>query len=248
MRWPALLEQAVASTSRFTHVTILRVTESTQDAARRQSAGPGEVVVAGRQTLGRGRLGRTWSDTADAGVACTFVVVMECVERLAAAAAVASARALEVFTNEPVLLKWPNDLYIRSRKLGGILIEQSGGVALVGIGVNVAQTAFDAAIAHRAISLNMLGLKAQRIEVMCALIRTLDAALAESDDGLAEAFEQRNLLKGRTIVVSASGSEIRGKVVKLDPIRGLELATAEGRRLIPGAAATIVHDGGVTGA
>ncbi len=79
-KWQSQLEQAVhgswvfPGTCPLDRVMVLAETESTQDAAMRLCGGrPGLVVIAGRQTKGRGRLGRLWADTSHLGVAMTFV-------------------------------------------------------------------------------------------------------------------------------------------------------------------------------
>jgi BirA family transcriptional regulator, biotin operon repressor / biotin---[acetyl-CoA-carboxylase] ligase len=246
-RWPRDLLSAIAETSHFKNVTVLRVTDSTQDAARRLDAQPGDIIVAGRQTAGRGRLGRTWSDTADEGIACTFVVKPCGAERLAAAAATGSAIAVESLAGMSVSIKWPNDLYVRSRKLGGILIEQSSEAAFIGIGINVGQTAFEGELSHRAISMAMLGVSVDRTQVMSALIRSLDMALGQSESWLASAFDDRNYLRGRVVKVASGGIEHRGRAVRIDPIRGLELATDSGPVTLAGSTATILDDGGLMG-
>ncbi len=113
------------------HVVIVPETTSTQDAARRLDAAPGTVVIAGRQTAGRGRLGRVWADTGDEGIAASFVCAVAAPERMAVACAVATARAAESVLGRLVGIKWPNDIVAEGRKLAGILIEQSGDRAVI---------------------------------------------------------------------------------------------------------------------
>ncbi len=114
-------------------VIVVRETDSTQDAARRLGAEPGDVVVAWRQTSGRGRLGRAWADTGHEGIAVTFVIDAAPPERLAPACAVGAARAAEGLlalrgiTGEArgaVGIKWPNDVVAGGRKLAGVLVER----------------------------------------------------------------------------------------------------------------------------
>jgi hypothetical protein len=86
--WPDALECACADTTHFRQVRVLRETASTQDAADEGGLPVGSVVTAGRQSAGRGRLGHAWADTADDGIAVTFVVQRQDPERLAMAAEV----------------------------------------------------------------------------------------------------------------------------------------------------------------
>jgi len=107
---------------------------STQDVAR-SLAGAGPVlVVAHRQRRGRGRTGRTW-DTAPRAVAASYAFEVPWPEDrrgvLPLVAGVAAGDVLDVD------LKWPNDLMVDGRKVGGILVEVAGDLAVAGCGVNL---------------------------------------------------------------------------------------------------------------
>ena len=91
----------------------------------------GSVVVANHQTAGRGRHGRSWQAPAGSGLFVTFVLEHSPVVLFAAGVAAAEA------CGRGVLIKWPNDLILEERKLGGILAEIRNGHALVGIGINL---------------------------------------------------------------------------------------------------------------
>jgi BirA family biotin operon repressor/biotin-[acetyl-CoA-carboxylase] ligase len=112
-------------------VNVIRLAEvaSTQAAARGLPLG--SVVVADHQTAGRGRLDRRWE--APAGTALTASFVLPPGRLLSLAAGVAAAEAC----GPEVRLKWPNDLLLGGRKLGGILVEVEPGRAIVGIGINL---------------------------------------------------------------------------------------------------------------
>jgi BirA family biotin operon repressor/biotin-[acetyl-CoA-carboxylase] ligase len=102
---------------------------STQDVARQLPVGT--VVVAEHQTAGRGRLGRRWE--APPGSALLASWVMPFNELAPLAAGVAAAQAC----GAAVRLKWPNDLLLEGRKLGGILVERTGHKCVVGTGINL---------------------------------------------------------------------------------------------------------------
>src|SRR4030088_3055898 len=93
----------------------------------------GSVVVADHQTAGRGggRRGRSWEAPPGSGLFVTFV--LEPSPIIVFAAGVAAAEAC----GRGVQLKWPNDLVLDDRKLGGILAEIRNDHALVGIGINL---------------------------------------------------------------------------------------------------------------
>jgi BirA family transcriptional regulator, biotin operon repressor / biotin---[acetyl-CoA-carboxylase] ligase len=102
---------------------------STQDEARDLPVG--SVVVADEQTAGRGRLDRRWVAPPGSALLATFVVAPHPLASLAAGVAAAEA------CGEAVRLKWPNDLLLDGRKLGGILVEGRADRQLIGIGINL---------------------------------------------------------------------------------------------------------------
>lgn len=102
---------------------------STQEVARDLPIG--SVVVADHQTAGRGRLDREWQAPPSTALLVSFVLARHPLMSLAAGVAAAEA------CGPGVRLKWPNDLMLEGRKLGGILVEAFGGKAIVGIGVNL---------------------------------------------------------------------------------------------------------------
>jgi len=102
---------------------------STQDVARELPIG--SVVVADHQTAGRGRLSHRWE--APPGTALLVSFVLRPDPHLSLAVGVAAAEAC----GKDVRLKWPNDLLLSGRKVGGILIESSASKAICGIGINL---------------------------------------------------------------------------------------------------------------
>src|SRR5437879_9247223 len=110
-------------------VVRLGTVTSTQDIARDLPIG--SVVVADHQTAGRGRLSHQWETRAGTALLVSFVV--EPNPLLSLAAGVAAAEAC----GPGVRLKWPNDLLLDGRKVGGILGEASPSKAICGIGINL---------------------------------------------------------------------------------------------------------------
>lgn len=108
-----------------------------------EAVGEGTWLVANRQTNGRGRLGRVWSDGLGNFMGSTVVRPAECdplPPSLAFVAALAVYEAVVPLITQPdeLSLKWPNDLLISGAKLAGILLEREGNAIIVGIGVNLA--------------------------------------------------------------------------------------------------------------
>jgi len=114
---------------RYGEVLRLGSVGSTQDVARELDIGA--VVVAEHQTAGRGRLDRRWEAPPGTALLASFVLAPSPVLSLAAGVAAAEA------CGAGVRLKWPNDLLIGDRKVGGILVETTAQKAVCGVGINL---------------------------------------------------------------------------------------------------------------
>ncbi len=129
--------------------------ESTNDLARDWVRDPddpapsGAVVSTDFQTQGRGQRGRSWEAGPGENALQSFVYCLPAGShpgQLGLVAAVALADALTELDVAPAI-KWPNDILLSGRKTAGVLVEVSGPVAVIGIGINVNQTDFDGAAA-----------------------------------------------------------------------------------------------------
>jgi len=132
-----------------TRLIVLDEVDSTNDELRRRAAAgaeEGTVVVAGRQSAGRGRRGRAWHSAPGLGLYMSVLLrpgrTMRDATRWTVAAALAACGACRGNGADAAVVKWPNDVLSDGRKLGGILAEtrSSGGRPLdlvLGIGLNV---------------------------------------------------------------------------------------------------------------
>ena len=111
-------------------VVHLESVTSTQDVARDLPIG--SIVTADHQTAGRGRLEHRWEAPPGAALLASFVLAPNPLLSLAAGVAAAEA------CGHGVRLKWPNDLLLDGRKVGGILVEATPAKAICGIGINLA--------------------------------------------------------------------------------------------------------------
>ena len=120
------------------------VTPSTQRMLGEESA-EGAVAVAEEQTEGRGRLGRRWEAAVGSSILVSVLLVPPVepprLPELSLVAGGAVSQAIAEITGIEPAIKFPNDLLIGMRKVAGILAESSEGRVVLGIGVNVNQTA-----------------------------------------------------------------------------------------------------------
>lgn len=173
------------------NIHVLDSVESTNDTCKllaARGASDGTVVIADRQTAGKGRLGRRFISPAGQGLYLSVLWRPDCPPEallpLTALAAVAAARAVERLGGKAPGIKWPNDLVLEGRKVCGILTElsveaESDHVAYViaGIGINCRQQRADFPEELQSIagSLDMaLETRVPRAALAAALIRELD--------------------------------------------------------------------------
>lgn len=164
---------------------------------------PVTAVVTRRQTAGRGRGGRGWVSLGEGAVAVSLVVPWpEGPERVRVpvAAGIALAEGLSRKFGIDVRLKWPNDLVVGKRKLGGILVEARAaadgvGYAVIGVGLNAAadQETLDAARLPGATSLALEGVLPADVagdSALVSVLEILDAAIASPVEDIPAGFER----------------------------------------------------------
>jgi BirA family biotin operon repressor/biotin-[acetyl-CoA-carboxylase] ligase len=211
-----------------------------------RGAPEGTIVIAGEQTAGRGRHGRAWRSPP--GGAWFSLVLRPEIEpqaagQVAVLLGVALAEALREAYGVPVAVKWPNDLWLRSRKLGGILIElsASGGQLdwlVAGIGVNVNNPApRGTGMKASAISLGeVLGKLAQLedfyVQALRGIARGYQRFRAEGFEPVRQAWPQLSLLReGDRVWVEGASERRAARVVGLSALGRLVVEWERDRRV-----------------
>lgn len=206
---------------------ILAATDSTNTRLMEaDSADDPQALLAEFQSAGRGRRGRAWSSPFGANLylslAWSFAAWPRDLPALSLAVGVACARALRrVAPRVAVGLKWPNDLYVQGRKLGGILLEHRGEAGgncrvVIGVGINVAMRAAQAqAIEQAWVSLDeAAGQSVSRNALASALLHELQALLAGyAESGFppcADEWAALDLTRDREIRVKLAEGELQG--------------------------------------
>jgi BirA family biotin operon repressor/biotin-[acetyl-CoA-carboxylase] ligase len=191
---------------------------STNDRARFLAdggAGPFSVVVAEEQTRGRGRTGEVWHSPPGGGLWISTLLPSDGSPpaHLPLLVSLAAARAVEeACTGLKVGIKWPNDLEVDGRKVGGVLCEHAHGPVIAGIGLNVRQRLedFPTDIAHRATSLEAAACGRVNMGALATgLLRELRDLSPESGavfpPEAREEMELRDVLRGRPIMSQQMG-------------------------------------------
>lgn len=221
---------------------------STNDVARARlsdGAAPGLVVVADRQTAGRGRGGRSWTDDlegpegpANLAVTATIAAPSDHVELSSLAAGLAVAKAFEALGADAGL-KWPNDVVLAGRKAAGILVERhelvGRDVLLIGCGLDLDWRGVrraDEAAGWTSLA-ESIGGPVDRGAVLSGLL----AALGEQFDDLThepgrllEAYRRRCVTLGAEVdVILPRGTPLNGTAVAIDERGRLVVETGHER-------------------
>lgn len=227
--------------SRKARVHFFAETSSTMDEAgllARRGCPDFSVVIAQRQTRGRGRMQRSWL-SADGGLYFTVVVRPEIPMLLTGlvnlAAAVDMADVLRSAYGVDARLKWPNDILVGQRKICGVLSQMAvEGERVeylnIGVGLNVnnaPQEEEPIAISLKA----LLGKSVPRREILTAFLDRFETRVGDFNPRrVIDQWKANNVTLGREVRVFTINQHVEGRAVDIDSHGGLILATADGGR------------------
>ncbi len=221
-------------------ISVFEELDSTNtEAKRRVSEGvrsPG-LIVAHRQTAGRGRMGRSFFSPAATGAYFTLYwsteSSMEEAVTVTGAASVAVMRAIRRLTGKTPDIKWVNDLYLDGRKLAGILAEsvltEAGATLILGIGINLTTSEFPEELQEIAGSLGAEELSVPTL--IAAVVEELMPFIKEpSDHSWLEDYRKHSCVLGREITWIREGESYRGVAEGIDESGALLVRDREGKR------------------
>ena len=212
----------------------------------KEGASHGTVLIAGKQTGGRGRLGRSFSSPDGMGLYLSVILRPKCTPdklmHLTCAAAVAACKAVETAAGIIPNIKWTNDLVCGTKKLGGILTELSLDsktslveYAIVGIGINCQQQPedFPLELQNMATSIRQLTNTDFSPQKLAAhLIQSLfqmDVMLLTQKESIMDHYRSRCMTLGQEISV-VQGDHVRyATALSVDNDGGLTVRYADGQ-------------------
>ena len=240
----------------FTVELLPSVDSTNSELMRRARAGHTEPVLlaADQQTAGRGRMGKGWHS--QAGQSLTFSLALPLSPANWSGLSLAVGVSLAESLHPEVRLKWPNDLWLHGRKLGGILVEtahqgegaQQPRLVVIGVGINIARPealAVAAVAGGAAAPLPAAGLAEVCVgqtagetlaAVAPALVRDVLRFEAEGFAAFAPRFQARDALQGRELTLS-DGSH--GRADGVDASGALRVQTSRGARLVSSAEVSV---------
>jgi|WetSurMetagenome_2_1015567.scaffolds.fasta_scaffold53002_1 BirA family transcriptional regulator, biotin operon repressor / biotin---[acetyl-CoA-carboxylase] ligase len=234
--------------------TVYETIDSTNNEAKRRCAGAADsrtldhtVIVAGQQTAGRGRLGRTFYSPPGTGLYLSIIYAPEngisSPAVLTSSAAVGVCRALRQVYGTDGRIKWVNDVFLHGKKICGILAEgitnfETGHIdyAVVGIGINILPGSFPPELASVATSvLESLDVPVKRNELAAAVITEVLGIYTAGEIGINAAMKEyrmRSLLTGRMVmicpVINQTEKNYRATVVDITDNAELVVKTEDG--------------------
>lgn len=227
------VHQSLESTNKEAHQLIQRQVESAS----------GTVILSEYQTMGRGRRGKNWVSPFAANLYLSMVWDFDqgasALQGLSLAIGVAVSRALSQLKVEGVQLKWPNDIYINHKKLGGILLEMVGDPAgqctvIIGIGINHCMPEQSAEDIDQAwTDLNTVSKQAISRNNLAALIisHCFDVLSDYQQTGFAcyqQEWQVIDAFKGTKAVVSTANQSTVGTPIGVDEFGALKMQLANG--------------------
>lgn len=227
---PTIAHALAAETRRLiSGIEVLTQTDSTNSHLMREAAAgrpAGQVCLAETQTAGRGRRGHRWISPLAANLYMSLLWrvqhIAATIGRLSLLVAIAVADALSGLGAQNLTLKWPNDVFWRGKKLGGILIEVArnscgAGYIVIGIGVNVRMPVVAGANIDQPwteLTTVLSGEVPSRNVLAAQLLDRLISALQSFDQtggmNLHEAWRRYDLLCGQTVELQTSAGRWRG--------------------------------------
>ena len=205
-----------------------------------EGAPEGVSVVADEQTAGRGRLQRAWSSPKGAGLYFSLLLRPTIPQNywplITFMAAIAVGDALREAAALETDIKWPNDLLSGERKICGILAEAmdtpAGRAVILGIGINLTQSAFPPELENVATSVaEASGRPVEREQILAALLDALSRwyALLENPAQIVDAWSNRSSYAIGKLVQVSNGDDVwQGTTCGVEPDGALRLRTSSG--------------------
>lgn len=248
---PPVLHAGLKSHVMGAEIHCYRTVGSTNETARRlaESGAPeGTLVIAEKQTRGRGRLGRSWHSPIGLGLYFSLVLRPQLtflqVPALSYVSALAICRTIEQKYRLEPQIKWPNDCLINGKKVAGILVELSAeldriGYAVLGIGINVnAQaTDFPLGLRGKAGSLAIeVGQKCNRVEFLQQLLYEFERAYLNFQRYgfrfIGPELVKRSLVINKKVSLKVGARKIVGMALGFDENGGLRIMTKDGVKTV----------------
>lgn len=233
--------------------------KSTNDIAHQlaeKGAAEGTIVTAEKQTLGKGRLGRSWHSPEKLGIYVSIILRSrfspDKAPGLSVMSALAVAESLTSLGIKNVQIKWPNDVLINSRKVSGVLTELAAeknkiNYIIVGIGINVKQSESDFPLNIRATATSVkseTGKEVSRVDLLKTLLLNFEKEYTQYKKGqltksLARIRKLSSLLN-QEVALKWNRTTVTGKAIDINRTGSLIIESCENRLTVSSGEVTII--------
>ncbi|MFC1840974.1 biotin--[acetyl-CoA-carboxylase] ligase [Thermodesulfobacteriota bacterium] len=214
------------------NILIHKSLPSTNDTAKelyKQGAQEGTVVLAEEQTAGRGRMDRMWVSPPNKNILLSILLKpslqIERIYTLTLAMAVSVTEAVKKITGLSAMIKWPNDIYLNKKKLGGILTEfrakgLNADYVILGLGLNVNWCPGTDALFPSTCLRSECGKALSRNELLALILlqynEVYENILAGNLEGLHKKCNDRSIVTGSNVSINTEGEIIEGTALGID--------------------------------
>jgi len=212
----------------------LDVVDSTHEYLRglANEAPEGTIVVADRQTQGHGRAGRSWYSP-EGGLWMSVLLVSSNPGLMQIVGAVAVCEAMNYF-NILLGIKWPNDLMLGGKKIGGIIVEPVGEKVILGIGLNLTIRSFPDELEIEATSLFLETKKRfDKMMIFDVLCKELDdlygMSLYDHSPEILVKWRHYTIMLGRMVRIETETGSITGRVIDINSDGALVVVGSENK-------------------
>ncbi|MCV0438620.1 MAG: biotin--[acetyl-CoA-carboxylase] ligase [Hydrogenophaga sp.] len=254
----AVWQAVVPTLPGFTVEVLPSIDSTSSELMRRARSGLMEPVLlaAEDQTAGRGRLGKGWHSRPDQSL--TFSLALPLAPVNWAGLSLAVGVSLASSLHPDIRLKWPNDLWLHQRKIGGILVETASTgeapagqrMVVIGVGINVARPeasvvaallpdgAGVTAMAPAGLAEVLVGITPGEVleRVAAPLVQDVLAFATQGFPAFAQRFARLDALQGHTVQLSDG---TRGTACGVDDSGALQVLTAQGMQAVTSAEVSV---------
>lgn len=220
----------------------LKSTSNTAKEMYETGAPHGTVILAEEQSAGRGRMDRIWVSPSGKNILVSILlkpeILIQKIYTLTLALALSVTENVKKMTGLKAMIKWPNDIYLKGKKIGGILTEfgvkgQDVKYVILGLGLNVNWYPEKESLFSSTSLKKEYGRELSRNELIAGILLNYEKLygniISEKTGDFLDRINRLSLVTGRDVTINAQGEMIRGKAEGIDVDGALLIRKPDGK-------------------
>ena len=202
---------------------------------KQNQAESGDAIIADQQTAGHGRRGNSWISNPGESITCSIIIKDDdesLIKKLPLISGIAIIKAIKQLTKLDCNLKWPNDILLDSKKIGGILIEKKEDYFIIGIGLNVNEPELDKSIENSTSIRLKLGRPIQREPLLAFIFNHFETLLNSNLSSIINDWESLCLHMDRMVKFHQSNQLMNVKFLGLNENGEANIQTDDEKKTI----------------